>query len=90
MSGECLCVWSLIRNEFDKNVARDNCIGPSQVRILLKALRHPYPVDAVDVENCLLSVAEGAEESDSKARIKPVPFEKWYKKYFDEVEIDEN
>ena len=72
-----------MRAAFDKLIADDKCIGPNQVRGLLKTLRAPYPVEGADVEDCLLNLAEGREDED-KPRIKAVPFEKWYRKYFDE------
>ena len=72
-----------MRSQFDKVADEDKCIAPHQVRGVLKALRAPYPVDGTDIEDCLINVAEGREEDDYP-RIQPVPFENWYRKYFDE------
>lgn len=82
-SGICKCSWSPLRGEFDRIVGEDQCIGPNQVRPLLKTLRVPYPVDSADVENCLLQIAEGREDLDTP-RITAIAFEKWYRRYFDE------
>eukprot|EP00388_Colpodella_angusta_P031015 GDKK01021148.1.p1 GENE.GDKK01021148.1~~GDKK01021148.1.p1 ORF type:complete len:121 (-),score=20.33 GDKK01021148.1:100-462(-) len=78
-----MCMWSNIRAQFDNLIDEDKCIGPNQVRALLKVLRAPYPVEGIDVEDCLLNLAEGLE-NETSPRIAPVPFEKWYRKYFDE------
>lgn len=86
-SGFCQCAFSLVRSQFDKVADEDKCIAPRQVRIVLKALRAPYPVDGMDVEDCLNNLAEGREDEDFP-RIKPVLFENWYRKYFDERDDD--
>lgn len=86
-SGLCQCSWSLIRAEFDKLAEEDKCIGPFQLRDLLKLLRQPYPVEAGDMESCVLALSDGKEEG-RLPRIHPVKFEKWYRKHFDEK--DEN
>lgn len=83
LSGLCQCAWSNVRAHFDNLIDEDKCIGPRQVRFLLKKLRAPYPVESIDVEDCLLNLAEGREEEDIP-RIPAVPFEKWYRKYYDE------
>lgn len=83
ISGLCVCSWSKVRAAFDKLIDEDKCIGPNQVRELLRALRAPYPVENADVEDCLLNLAEGREDEYSP-RIGAVPFEKWYRKYYDE------
>lgn len=83
LTGNCMCMWSNIRAQFDNLIDEDKCIGPNQVRALLKVLRAPYPVEGIDVEDCLLNLAEGLE-NETTPRIAPVPFEKWYRKYFDE------
>jgi hypothetical protein len=58
------------------------------VRDLLKVLKIPYPVEGADVEDCLLTLAEGRED-ETFPRIAPVQFESWYRKYYDEgVEED--
>eukprot|EP01034_Spumella_vulgaris_P023564 gene23563-29792_t len=88
LSGLCVSRWNELRNFFDKFVDEDNCIGPNQVKALLKTIRAPYPVDNADVEDCLLSVADGREDS-RMPRIFPVPFEKWYRKFYDEKEVEE-
>lgn len=83
-NGGCVARWSPIRSEFDMMAESDLCIGPNKTRKLLKLLRKPYPIETQDVEECLLAVADGAEEMNLYPRIKPVPFELWYRKYFDE------
>jgi hypothetical protein len=83
LSGLCQCAWSTVRAQFDNIIDEDKCIGPNQVRGLLKALRAPYPVEGIDVEDCLLNLAEGRED-ETTPRIAAVPFEKWYRKYYDE------
>lgn len=88
LSGFCVSKWSKVRAEFDKICDEDTFIGPNQVRQLLKTLREPYPVETVDVEDCLSTVAEGEEDTDTP-RIQPWIFEKWYRKYYNEDE-DEN
>jgi hypothetical protein len=88
-SNMCVSIWSPVRQKFDDICAEDKCIGPNQIRGLLKALRHPYPIENADVEDALSLIAEGAAEDDELPRIKPVPFERWYRKYFDEpYELD--
>lgn len=83
LTGNCMCMWSHVRAQFDNIIDEDKCIAPNQVRGLLKVLRAPYPVEGIDVEDCLLNLAEG-QENEITPRIAPVPFEKWYRKYFDE------
>jgi hypothetical protein len=86
LSGICVSKWSPIRAAFDNMAADDKCIGPNQVRALLKVLRSPYPVESADVDDCLSLLAEGKAEDEEYPRIAPVPFEKWYRKYYDEPE----
>jgi len=88
-SGLCQCAYSTIRAQFDKLAADDKCIGPNQVRDLLKVLKIPYPVEGADVEDCLLTLAEGRED-ETYPRIAPVPFESWYRKYYDEGVDEDN
>lgn len=64
----------------------DKCIGPNQVRQLLKVLRSPFPVESADIDDCLSVIADGVGEDEEAPRIKPVVFEKWYRKYYDEPE----
>jgi hypothetical protein len=82
----CSIFFELTLNIFfkDKEVLDDFCIGPNTVRALLRILRAPYPVESADIDDCLLALAEGRDEQHSTPRIKPVPFEKWYRKYYDE------
>ena len=87
LSGLCQCAWSNVRAQFDNIAEEDKCIAPSQIRGLLKVLRAPYPVESLDVEDCLLILAEGREH-EYFPRINAVPFEKWYRKYYDEELID--
>ena len=84
--GVCVCRWSPIRAAFDfvANVS-DGCIGPNQARDLLQQLRAPAPLARDELIECLTSLAEG-EENCSEPRIKPVPFEEWYRMFFDEME----
>ena len=89
-SGLCVSMWTPARSAFDKIChIDDNCIGPNQIRGLLKSLRAPFPVENADVEDCLTMIADGVEDSDTP-RIKPVPFEKWYRRFYDENATDEH
>ncbi len=73
-----------MRNAFDQIAdVEDQCIGPNQVRQLLKQLRSPFPVENADVEDCLTILANGVEET-STPRINAVFFERWYRKFYDE------
>lgn len=85
----CVSIWSPVRQEFDNLCQEDKCIGPNQIRGLLKILRAPYPIENADVEEALSLLAEGADEDEETPRLKPVPFERWYRKYYDEpYELD--
>eukprot|EP01036_Dinobryon_divergens_P028233 gene28233-37146_t len=59
----------------NKEPVVDSCIGPNVVRALLQFLRAPYLVESSDVDDCLLTLAEGRNEHFSSPRIKAVPFE---------------
>ena len=83
----CVCYWSPIRARFDAFASPDDgCIGPNQIRELLIALRSPAPIEVEDVEECFIVLADGSDGSQTTPRIKPVPFEAWYRKYYDEFE----
>lgn len=94
-SGLCISCWSPVREAFDATAEethkRDGgdskTIQPRQVRTLLKRLRSPYPVEGAEVEDALLALADGRED-EMEPRILPVPFEKWYRKYYDEAAED--
>lgn len=88
ISGLCKCSWSRVRAAFDRISGNDKCIAPRQCRELMKTLRYPYPIEGADVEDCLLTLADGREDEDTP-RIEAVPFEKWYRKYFDERNPEE-
>jgi hypothetical protein len=87
----CVAQWSAIREKFDQIACethrRDGgdsrTIAPRQIRPLLKRLRAPYPVESNEVDDALLALAEGRED-ETFPRILPVPFEKFYRKYYDE------
>jgi hypothetical protein len=51
----------------------------------MQALRTPVPIEREDVDEILAVLAEGVEDADLP-RIRPVAFEQWYRKYFDEFE----
>lgn len=88
MSGRCVCSWSPIRAVFDKIAnPTDQSIMPNQVRPLLQLLRAPAPVDNADVEEALMTLAEGVEDATSP-KILPVPFELWYREFYQEVGDD--
>ena len=55
---------------------------------MLVALRYPIPVDSADVEECLIALA-GGEEDSHLPRIKPSVFEKWYRSHFQEYVEDD-
>ena len=55
---------------------------------VLIALRYPIPVDSADVEECLIALA-GGEENTHLPRIPPNLFEKWYRNHFQEYEEDD-
>ena len=50
----CTYTWTA-----DKEPVVDSCIGPNVVRALLQFLRAPYLVESSDVDDCLLTLAEG-------------------------------
>jgi hypothetical protein len=86
-SGMCVSKWSVIRKAFDDIASvEDKCIGPNQIRGLLKGLRSPFPVESADIDDCLSILANGVGEVEETPRIKAVAFEKWYRKYYDEPE----
>lgn len=87
-SGKCVCYWSVIRSKFDLIADEDGYIAPKQVRKLLVSLRAPAPVELEDVDECLVELAEGAPPDAEEPRIAAVPFEKWYRIYYDEFEDD--
>ena len=85
LSGKCVCSWSTIRAIFDSIAnPEDNCVAPNQVRVLLQSLRAPAPVDNADVEECLMTLAEGIEQADFP-RLNPVKFEMWYREFYQEI-----
>jgi len=79
------------------------------MRALLKMLRAPYAVESADVDDALLTLAEGRlatnekksffevvlvyfffslrDEHYTSPRIKAVPFEKWYRKFYGQEEL---
>lgn len=84
LSGKCKCSYSNVRAIFDKFAdIVSQCIVPNQVRKVLQDLRSPAPVDNADVEECLMTLAEGVEEAD-RPHIKPVEFEIWYREFYQE------
>lgn len=87
-SGKCVCYWTVIRSKFDLIADEDGYIAPKQVRKLLVSLRAPAPVELEDVDECLVELAEGAPPDAEEPRIAAVPFEKWYRIYYDEFEDD--
>ena len=44
----------------------DSCIGPNVMRALLKMLRAPYAVESADVDDALLTLAEGRLAKNEK------------------------
>lgn len=52
------------------------------------ALRYPIPVDSGDVEECLIALANG-EENSHLPRIPANVFEKWYRIHFQEYIEDD-
>jgi alpha-tubulin suppressor-like RCC1 family protein len=87
MSGLCRSLWSPVREQFDtlsvETLSEDGCIAPKYIRILLKRLRTPFPVESADVEEALGHLSDGIEDAESP-RIDPVKFEDWYRKHYDE------
>ena len=86
----CVCSYSRVRAEFDKFVGLeiiDVCIGPNQIRKLLQNLRNPIPITRDEIDDCLVTLADGIENT-AQPRIHPVKFEKWYREYFNEYEED--
>lgn len=95
LSGNCFCSWTKVREKIDyiienkeNNVLNDGCLGPNMIRNVLTYLRSPIPVDGADVEECLMVLANGDEESDTP-RIPAVAFEKWYRHHYQEFEEDD-
>jgi hypothetical protein len=87
-SGKCVCYWSVIRSKFDLIAGEDGCIMPKQIRKLLVNLRAPAPVEVEDVDECLVELAQGVAGDSEEPRVPAVPFEKWYRIYYDEFEDD--
>jgi hypothetical protein len=85
-SGRCVCYWSIIRSKFDLMAGEDGCIMPCNLAGLLKMLRAPAPVDIEDSEEALVALAEGADAEAEVPRIGAMPFERWYRRYYDEFE----
>jgi hypothetical protein len=55
---------------------------------VLAYLRAPIPVDTADLEECLMTLANGDEECE-EPRIPAVTFEKWYRHHYQELEEDD-
>jgi hypothetical protein len=94
-SGQCDCAWNLVRHQFDKVAEKkvpgrqlDGKIGPNNIREVLSLLRAPIPIDASDVEECMIAL-KCAEETDLLPRIRANVFEKWYREHFQEFLEDE-
>eukprot|EP00602_Paraphysomonas_sp_CaronLab_P007962 CAMPEP_0185034642 /NCGR_PEP_ID=MMETSP1103-20130426/24704_1 /TAXON_ID=36769 /ORGANISM="Paraphysomonas bandaiensis, Strain Caron Lab Isolate" /LENGTH=667 /DNA_ID=CAMNT_0027571381 /DNA_START=134 /DNA_END=2137 /DNA_ORIENTATION=+ len=95
-SGNCTCAWTAVREKIDSVIERkrddglpcDGCVGPDTVRKVLVALRAPIPVDSGDVEECLIALANG-EENTHLPRIPAHIFEKWYRQHYQEYEQDD-
>ena len=94
-SGNCDCAWNLVRNKFDIVAERkesgkisDGMIGPNNIREVLTRLRDPIPVDASDIEECMIAL-KCQEETDTHPRIRANVFEKWYRDHFQEFLDDE-
>ena len=85
MSGD-IKYWSFIRSKFDLLAGEDGQCMPRDMRKLLVSLRSPAPVEIEDVEECLISLAEGRSADSDEPRIAAVAFEKWYRAYYDEFE----
>ena len=85
----CVCSFNEIRRQFDILAERDGCIGPHLLRRLLQALRGPSPIEEAEVEECLVTLATG-DERHEVPRIKPITFERWYRKFYNVFDEDEN
>eukprot|EP01039_Chlorochromonas_danica_P004421 gene4419-4842_t len=57
LTGNCQCRWSKIREVFDRVAQReeDGCINQTQLRTVLKLLRDPFPVEAADVDDAMIT-----------------------------------
>jgi len=88
MSGMCVCYWSVIRSKFDLTADEDGCIVPNQISKLLRNLRAPAPIEVEDIEEALISLFDGASGDADSPKVKAVPFEKWYRVYYDEYDDD--
>ena len=82
-SGYCRCQYSAVREQFDRLItpARDECIGPNLLRILMENCLAPQPLENSDMEECLVALSEGDENSEYP-RITPWDFENWFNKHF--------
>ena len=78
----CICSWSTIRNEFDKQCGLDGCVGPNKIRDVLQALRGPAPIDSAEVEECLIVLTDGDSEEREEPRVSALVFERWYKEFY--------
>ena len=88
----CVCRLNKVRAVFDKFTCvdvLDVCVGPCDMRKLLHALRAPAPVSKDELDDCLVSLADGDERA-SLPRIHPNDFELWYRNYFNEYEEDDD
>ena len=87
-----MCRLNKVRAVFDKFTCvdvLDVCVGPCDMRKLLHALRAPAPVSKDELDDCLVSLADGDERA-SLPRIHPNDFELWYRNYFNEYEEDDD
>ena len=88
ITGLCVCRFSKVREAFDSFAGDDLCVGPNQVEKLLGKLRFPAPCSREDIEECVNYLADGRTDS-SEPRMMAVPFEKWYRGYYNEYEEDD-
>ena len=52
-------------------------------------LRSPAPVDLEDEEEALVELADGAQRDAEEPRIEAMAFERWYRRFYDEFEGEE-
>ena len=55
----------------------------------ISVLRSPAPVDLEDEEESLVELAEGAQRDAEVPRIEAMAFERWYRRFYDEFEGEE-
>lgn len=64
-TGKCQCRWSHIREAFDSIAVfqEDQCINSVQLKKVLKILRSPFPVEAADIDDAMLTLGHRSDKA---------------------------